>query len=172
MKRVATNPKPTRKILLAILMTMPLLVIGRIAVAKQSADGHWAGTTKVRCGSRLSAQERCNAIQNITFDLTQDGSKINGAYTCAYGTQDCLGMSRTGRITDASFDGKVLVMAVNMGNGSTCRFQGGLMHDEAKGSYSCKGLSAAERGTWKINRVSANAPAAAPQIPSLLRPSP
>ncbi|MGH7836858.1 MAG: hypothetical protein ACREQC_03415, partial [Candidatus Binataceae bacterium] len=88
--------------------------------------GHWAGTSKVRCGNRLSARERCNAIQNITFDLTQDGSKIGGAYTCAFGTQDCLALNHKGKITDASFDGHVLLIAVDMGNGSTCRFKGGL----------------------------------------------
>ncbi|HLW70166.1 MAG TPA: hypothetical protein VKS22_06045 [Candidatus Binataceae bacterium] len=150
---------------------LPLLLATRIAIASPSAAGHWAGTSKVRCGTRLSAQERCNAIQNITFDLTQDEAEVAGTYSCAYGTQNCLAMNRKGKITDGTFDGHSLMLSVDMGNGSTCRFKGGLKQKTGQGSYSCKGQSAAEQGTWKLHRVSAEAPAAPPKIPSLLRPN-
>jgi hypothetical protein len=144
----------------------------RQALADQTAslNGNWSGTTKVRCGSQLSAQERCNAYQHISFRLIQEGSKISGTYSCAFGTQPCLGLNESGNITGGSYDGKNLLLNIDMGNGSTCRFTGSLADDKGQGSYRCKGNGAAEQGTWRLHRGAKSTIPKEPLIPPILRP--
>ena len=159
--------------LLAILLVGAtfVLVISVRGDAASDVTGNWAGTTKVRCGSRLSAQERFNAFQNISFKLKQDGAKITGTYSCAFGTQPCLGLNESGTVVGGSYDGNNLLLNVDMGNGSTCRFKGSLSADKGQGSYHCKGSGAAEQGTWRIHRAAKSTIPQEPLIPPALRPS-
>jgi hypothetical protein len=158
----------TALLLLAMVLALP--PEGRAETKAQGLTGNWAGITKVRCGSRLIAQERCNAYQNISFRLIQEGSKISGTYSCAFGTQPCLAMNNSGNITGGSYDGMNLVLNVDMGNGSNCRFAGELGTDKGQGRYRCKGISAAEHGTWRLNRAPQSTIPKEPLIPPAIRP--
>jgi hypothetical protein len=132
-------------------------------------SGKWTGTSKVSCGSRMSKKERCNALQNITFVLKQDGSNLTGTYSCAFGTQDCLGLNEQGSVI-GSYDGTNFLANINMGNGSTCSFKGAVSATEGQGSYRCKGSTAAEQGTWRISRVGGKPVPKAEQVAPALRP--
>lgn len=132
-------------------------------------SGNWVGTSKVRCGGRLHRVGRCNALQNITFEIKQAGSKISGTYKCAFGTQDCLGLHERG-IVNGSFDGAKLIVTVDMGTGSTCQFKGGIASGTGQGSYSCSGSGGPEQGTWRIHREGTTAVPKAEQVPPALRP--
>jgi len=163
--------------LLRIALPLAATLIAAAAVGAKPADskvtGHWAGTTKARCGTQVSDHSRCSAVQNITLTLVQDGTKITGAYTCAYGNQNCRGLQETGVIIAGSLDGNQLAIAVQTPDKSTCRFTGLLSHDSGKGSYHCNGGSQlSERGSWRIHRSNEARPASTPQVPPLLRPPP
>jgi hypothetical protein len=162
----------SRRIALLLAAT---LIAAPPAVAKPAqgnVTSYWAGTTQARCGAMVSDNTRCNALQNITLTLIQDGTKISGAYTCAYGNQNCRGFQQTGTIVDGSLNGNQLAIAVQTPNRTTCRFTGLLSDDSGRGAYTCKGGSRpVERGSWKIHRTSTARPAASPHLPSLLRPS-
>jgi hypothetical protein len=131
---------------------------------------YWAGTTKVRCGPMSSDPTRCGAVQNITLTLVQDGSKVSGSYTCAYGNRNCRGMQEAGTVL-GTLDGNRLTVVVTTPDRSNCRFNGNLEQDSGKGNYHCTGGSQyQERGTWRIHRSTEAHPASTPQVPSLLRP--
>ncbi|HVN89438.1 MAG TPA: hypothetical protein VMT61_06475 [Candidatus Binataceae bacterium] len=130
------------------------LLLPAHARAQQATDitGKWVGTSKVRCGGRMNRLGRCNAVQNISFDFKQDGAKYNGDYTCAHGTQDCLGLHEKGKIVGGAFDGSVLTFRVDFGTGSTCTFKGGFTAAQGQGSYKCEGSGGPEHGTWRVAR--------------------
>lgn len=118
----------------------------------------------------VSDHTRCNALQNITLTLVQEGTKITGAYTCAYGNQNCRDLQQTGTIVDGSLKGNQLAIAVQTPNRTTCRFTGLLSRDSGNGGYNCKGGNRpVERGSWRIHRTSEAHPASTPQVPPLLR---
>jgi len=101
----------------------------------------------------VTDQTRCSAVQNITLTLVQDGSKVSGAYTCAYGNQNCRGMQEAGTISEGTLKGNQLELVIMTPDRSTCRFSGLLKHESGKGSYYCKGGSQLdERGSWRIHR--------------------
>jgi hypothetical protein len=159
-----------QRIGIAIVVAICLAAAAKISATEPSVAGRWTGTSKVRCGTLRSSPQRCNAVQSISFDLTQTGSKISGEYTCAFGTQDCIGLAHKGTVTEGTISGLTLQFAVNLGNGSTCRFKGGLKQDEIQGSYSYRGVTAPEHGTWRVHRASAGAPVPTPQASPLLAP--
>ena len=138
-------------------LAFAIMLLAAGARAAEPASGpstsHWAGTTKARCGPMVTDQTRCSAVQNITLTLVQDGSKVSGAYTCAYGNQNCRGMQEVGTISEGTLKGNQLELVIMTPDRSTCRFNGLLKHESGKGSYYCKGGSQLdERGSWRIHR--------------------
>jgi hypothetical protein len=143
-----------------------------VAQAQSNITTYWTGTTQAQCGSPMTDRTRCNAVQNITLTLIPDGTKIAGAYTCAYGNQNCRGHQETGKIVSGSLDGTQLAIVVQTPDGSTCRFSGIMSSDSGKGGYTCKGgKRPLERGSWRISRTTRKGAANVPREPSLLRPS-
>ena len=132
---------------------------------------YWTGTTEARCGSLVTDRARCGAVQNITLTLVEEGSKITGSYTCAFGTQNCRGMQNEGKVISGSLNGGRVEFAVLAPDGSTCRYTGLLAHDSGRGAYNCKGGSRlGERGSWTVNRSNEGSAAPTPQIAPLFRP--
>ncbi len=137
-------------------MALALLMFTAVAFAAGSNTGkittNWAGTTKARCGPLTTDHSRCNAVQNIKLTLVQEGSKITGSYTCAYGNQTCRGAQNTGNVTEGSLKGEQVMFVVTTPDKSTCRYTGLLMQRSGKGAYSCIGGSQLnERGSWRIH---------------------
>jgi hypothetical protein len=163
---------PNRLADIATLLVVLLIAWSTTVQGGQSTDigGKWAGTSKVRCGGRQNRPGRCNALQNITFDFQQEGSKVSGTYTCAFGTQDCLGLHEHGKLVGGSYEGKELIVTVDMGTGATCQFKGGVRAAEGQGSYSCRGSGGAEHGTWRIHRAGGVPVPKAESIAPALRP--
>jgi hypothetical protein len=140
-------------------------------LAAEKVTSHWAGTTRARCGIGVTDHRRCGALQNITLTFVQQGSKILGSYTCAFGNKNCRGMQEVGTIIDGSLTGERIEFAVMTPDRSTCRYTGLLANDSGKGNYNCKGGSElGERGSWNIHRSSEGHAAPTPQVPPLLRP--
>jgi hypothetical protein len=161
---------------IGIALPLAATLIAAAAGASEPVQGnltsYWKGTTQARCAAMVSDHTRCNAFQNITLTLVQEGTKITGAYTCAYGNQNCRDLQQTGTIIDGSLKGNQLAIAVQTPNRTTCRFTGLLSGDSGNGGYNCKGGSRpVERGSWRIHRTSEARPASTPQVPPLLRRS-
>jgi hypothetical protein len=157
--------------LLALALVTLLLASGARAAEPASTTTRWTGTTKARCGTLTTDHSRCSAVQNITLTLMQDGAKVSGSYTCAYGNTNCRGMQEAGKIEQGTLKGEQLELVIMAPDRSSCRFTGYLKHDSGKGSYFCKGGSQLdERGSWRIKRTTEARPASTPQVPPLLRP--
>ncbi len=89
--------------------------------------GLWKGTIRVFPCIGLREPGRCNAVNNISFTIIQDGSKISGHYTCAIGNYICRNgnADNSGKIVSGDANGKnirfnVLVPA----DVSNCRYTG------------------------------------------------
>jgi hypothetical protein len=153
---------------------MPFAAILIAAAAEPGSDtnkSYWAGTTQARCSAMVSDRTRCNALQNITLMLVQDGTKITGVYTCAYVNQNCRDLQETGTIVNGSLKGNQLMISVQMPNRTSCRFTGLLSSDSGSGSYNCKGGSRpVERGSWRIHRSNEAFSGSTPQLAPLFRP--
>src|SRR5271156_2266230 len=129
MPRLASMIEKARTAMRIALALVALLTLATVCAAGPTADkvtSHWAGTTKAGCAARVSDSSRCSAVQNITLTLVQEGSKILGSYTCAYGNQNCRGMQEVGKIIDGSLHDDLLEFTVLTPDGSTCRYMGSL----------------------------------------------
>jgi hypothetical protein len=166
---IGRPPRLLRALLVLAVALSPALARAA-GSAPENYTSHWAGTTQAGCGGLVTNPARCGAIQNITLTLVQQGSKITGSYTCAFGTQNCRSVQDVGKIISGSLRGEQLEFAVLTPDAVTCRYTGLLKHDSGKGAYNCKGGRFGERGSWRIHRSSKGAPAPMPQIPPLLRP--
>jgi len=160
------------RIALLVAVAIGAVAAGFAEPAQDNVTSYWSGTTQAQCGSAVTDRTRCNAVQNITLTLIPEGAKIAGTYICAFGTQNCRGLQETGTIVDGSLNGNQLAIAVQMPDGSTCRFSGVLSGDSGKGGYTCKGgKRPIERGSWRVLRTTKKGAASAPRAPSMLRPS-
>jgi hypothetical protein len=140
--------------ILALASATLLFAAGVRAADAAASIGKWAGTTQARCGTLTTDHSRCGAVQNITLTLMQEGAKVTGSYTCAYGNQNCRGMQTTGTIVQGSLKGAQLELVIVTPDRSTCRYNGLLQEDTGKGSYYCKGGSQLdERGAWRVKRA-------------------
>jgi hypothetical protein len=165
--------KDRKLVWLAALMAALVIsaTVPAAALAAEKVTSHWAGTTRARCGIGVTDHRRCGALQNITLTFVQQGSKILGSYTCAYGSQNCRGMQEVGTIIDGLLNGERIEFAVMTPDRSTCRYTGLLANDSGKGNYNCKGGSElGERGSWNIHRSTEGSAPPKPQVPPLLRP--
>ncbi len=120
-----------------------------------STVGVWEGLSLANCAT--SAPNRCNAENKVSITLLQgDGGKLQGLYTCGYGTMDCLGQNETGKIVDASLNGGQITARVQMPDGTSCVYTGrtvGTGGNAITGGYSCYGGGALiESGSWQGKR--------------------
>ncbi|MGH7934881.1 MAG: hypothetical protein ACREQN_17200 [Candidatus Binataceae bacterium] len=119
-----------------------------LSKADSEVIGVWRGTSLASCV--MTAPNRCNAQQKITFTLVQTNSGLGGYYTCAYGTLNCLSMNVSGKIVRTDLNGSRLTMRVQMPNGSSCRYTGMRKQSDINGGYTCsQGSAVIENGTWR-----------------------
>ncbi len=119
--------------------------------------GLWKGTIRVFPCLALVERGRCNAVNNISFTIIQDGSKISGHYTCSIGTYICRNgnADRTGKIVAGDASGKNIRFDVMVPDDvSNCRYNGvSVAPDQMRGAYTCyQGGSIAEQGSFNVTR--------------------
>lgn len=128
-------------------------VVPTVATPKSDIVGVYRGTTRAYCLHTIPG--RCNAVQDVTITLTEDGdSKILGSYQCSYGNQVCYNLNETGKVVSTSIDGSRLNVRVMMPDGSSCLFSGLKSDDTINGGYSCyQGGSLIEQGIWRAKKA-------------------
>jgi hypothetical protein len=115
--------------------------------------GVWEGTSVADCmGVEISDMGRCEATQNITLTMFQEGSKVSGYYRCAYGNQNCRNLAMTGVIKNGNMEGRRLMMRVMLEDGSMCYFTGIPAGDRLDGRYSCMTTGLFEQGRFRTQR--------------------
>jgi hypothetical protein len=131
---------------------------------EQSSDGHatryssvtgtWTGVSSADCmGDTTVNPGRCHATQNITLTMLQQGDKITGYYTCAFGTEVCRNLDETGVIRDVTMMGRRLMLRVMLTDGSMCFFTAMPSSGVMEGRYSClQGAGLVERGAFRTVR--------------------
>jgi hypothetical protein len=128
------------------------------AAAESGFTGLWEGTSTATCLPLQPDVSRCNAAQKITLQIFQEGSKLTGRYTCAYGNIVCRDSNNTGKIADGKVRDGGLSMRVLMPDGSSCLFNGRPSQSVAPskkvtGSYFCmQGGGYIEQGRFQIER--------------------
>jgi hypothetical protein len=149
-----------RFLILTVLMLAAAQWSAIIAARAQPAGdftGLWKGTIRVfPCRPGLE-RGRCNAVNNITFTIIQDGSKISGHYTCSIGNYICRNgnADKTGKIVSGDADGRNIRFNVMIPDDvSSCRYNGiSLAPGQMRGSYTCyQGGSIAEQGSFNVTR--------------------
>ena len=121
--------------------------------------GYWSGTKRVT-PCMFSSSGRCNAVNNITLTLTQQGDRIKGKYTCAYGNLNCRsgGSDDTGNIVSGRISGNEIRLSVIIpADVSNCYYNGRLTSPTTiGGGYSCyQGGGLLEEGMWEVTQASA-----------------
>jgi hypothetical protein len=115
--------------------------------------GVWEGQTWAGCAMATTASGRCNAQQKVTLTLIEGASGMTGFYRCAYGNSNCYDMNETGKIVDATLDGKRLTARVAMPDATSCLYTGLIAGNAINGGYSCySGGALIENGTWRGQR--------------------
>jgi hypothetical protein len=148
--------------------SLPLAVLFLTLVAIHSAaglasaqganvTGLWSGSTRVTPCAFSSG--RCNAVNNITLILKQQGDRIKGKYTCAYGNLNCRngGADDTGEIVSGRISGNEIRLSVVIpADVSNCYYNGRLASPTTiRGGYSCyQGGGLLEEGMWDAKQVS------------------
>jgi hypothetical protein len=135
-------------------------IFGTAGVAgAQAANvaGLWSGTSRVMPPCFFSAG-RCNAVNKITFNLTQNGEHIRGKYTCAYGNQICRkgGMDNQGKVVGGRVSSNQVRISIVIPNDvSNCYYNGMIYSaNSIRGGYSCyQGGELVEEGNWDVQRV-------------------
>jgi hypothetical protein len=153
----------------AILIAM-LLSFSACAAAKQPAadsspvnlTGTWRGEIRViPCPNDVISSEpgRCDAVNQITFNLRQKQSGLAGTYHCSIGTMVCRDENTTGygKVIGSDVSGRdVTVRVLLPGDLSTCLYNGLVSStNEMSGSYRCyQGGGLSEVGQWQVSRSS------------------
>lgn len=120
---------------------------------KPGLTGVWEGVSVANCGGvHLEDMGRCDATQNITLTMFQEGEKVTGYYRCAYGNQNCRNQAETGVIKNGSIVGRRLMMRVLLDDGSMCYFTGIPSGDHLDGGYSCGTTGLFEQGHFRTQR--------------------
>jgi len=119
----------------------------------------WTGTTRVTPPC-TSSSGRCNAVNNITLYFKQQGGRIKGKYTCAYGNLNCRNgdADNTGKIVSGRISGsEVRLSVVVPANLSSCYYNGRLASPSTiHGTYFCyQGGDLAKEGMWDVKHASA-----------------
>lgn len=119
--------------------------------------GLWKGTIRVFPCSAAVERGRCNAVNNVTFTIIQDGATVSGHYTCSIGTYICRNgnADNTGKIVGGSASGRNINFNVMVPSDvSSCRYNGiSLAPNQMRGAYTCyQGGSIAEQGSFNLTR--------------------
>jgi hypothetical protein len=119
--------------------------------------GLWKGTTRVFPCAGLRERGRCNAVNNVSFTIIQDGSKITGHYTCSIGNYICRNgnADNSGKIVSGDANGKnIRFNVVVPADVSNCRYTGiSISRDQMRGAYTCyAGGGIAEQGRFDVMR--------------------
>jgi hypothetical protein len=128
--------------------------------AGQESDftGLWEGTSTSACLPLQPDASRCNAVQKITLQLFQEGSRLTGHYTCAPGNMVCRDSNTTGTIADGKVRASGVDWRVMLPDGSSCLFngrpsQGNTAARKLTGSYFCmQGGGYIEKGRFQVER--------------------
>lgn len=121
--------------------------------------GQWEGESLVTDCNRgpTMSESRCLAENHITLSLLQDGTRLSGAYRCAFGNEICRngGADDAGDISLGFVRGDNVYVTVEIkGDGSTCRFNGRARGALLSGVYQCfQGGGIVEQGVWKTTRL-------------------
>jgi hypothetical protein len=92
--------------------------------------GTWQGELRViPCPTGILSNDsgRCDAVNQITFNLLQTDSSLLGTYHCAIGTRVCRDANTTdyGKVIDSSVSGRNVTLRVLLpGDLSTCLYNG------------------------------------------------
>jgi hypothetical protein len=120
--------------------------------------GRWEGESRVvDCTlSALLAFGRCNAVNHITFSLSQTGDELIGNYHCFYGNMICRngGADDAGNISSGWVRGDRVFLTIEIrSDGSTCRFNGHTSGARFAGGYQCyQGGGLVEVGEFHTSR--------------------
>lgn len=133
-------------------------VAGAPAAPGVNLSGVWRGQSiLIPCGWAAHSESICNAMNVITFTLTQSGSELGGHYACAYGNYICRhdGVDDAGYIASGHVHGRRLLMRVMIpADVSSCLFYGIFSAKRISGRYSCyEGGSVVEEGNWRVARI-------------------
>jgi hypothetical protein len=126
-------------------------------VSTADVGGLWTGTMRVTPCELATV--RCNAVNNVTFTLTQYGSQLTGSYACAAGNASCRhgGADDSGNITAGSVSGNQLNLLVKLpADKSDCYYNGASASSaQANGVYVCyRDGRMIEEGVWSLVRQS------------------
>jgi hypothetical protein len=118
--------------------------------------GLWSGTTRVQPPCLFSSG-RCNAVNNITFLFRQNGKRLKGKFTCAYGNMICRngGADNSGKIVSGKIAGSQIRLSVVVpADVSNCYYNGVFTSPTAiRGGYSCyQGGELIEEGMWNATQ--------------------
>lgn len=123
------------------------------AAQEANYTGLWAGTSTASCMPLQPNARRCNAVVDITLSIFQQGSKLTGHYTCAFGNMDCRDTNTTGTIADGKVRGGSAGLRVMLPDGSSCLFNGRRVQATITGSYFCmQGGGYIEQGRFQVQR--------------------
>jgi hypothetical protein len=125
--------------------------------------GLWEGTSTATCMPLQPDITRCNAVQKITLQMFQQGSKLTGHYGCAFGNMVCRDSNTTGTIADGKVRQGGVGMRVLLPDGSSCLFNGRPSsnaqnqrrgsQNQLTGSYFCmQGGGYIEQGRFQVER--------------------
>ena len=97
---------------------------------------------------------RCNAVQKIALQIFQDGSKLTGHYSCAFGNTVCRDTNTSGKIADGMAQPGGFALRVMLPDGSSCLYNGRVAQPrDIRGSYFCmQGGGYLERGNFQVQR--------------------
>ena len=116
-------------------------------------SGVWTGTSKV---TPPCTGSRCEAINNITLQLNQQGTDVSGGYTCANGTRVCRheGADDSGKISQGTITGDHLTLNIQItADLSNCYFDGTAISGKLSGVYRCyNGAALVEEGVFEVTR--------------------
>jgi hypothetical protein len=125
--------------------------------------GSWMGFLRASPCEILASSGRCNAVNNVTFRLNQDGSQLTGTYSCANGDTLCRhgGADDSGQVIAGSIsDSHQLNLSVIIpADVSNCYYSGATTSpNQATGVYMCyQGGLQVEEGVWNLSRTASEA---------------
>ena len=119
--------------------------------------GLWKGTLRVTPSLALRDRNRTGAVNNITFTIIQEDSKVSGHYTCAIGTQICRNgnADSTGKIVSGKASGNNIRFSVIVpADVSNCQYNGvSTSPGQMRGGYTCyQGGGFIEQGNFEVTR--------------------
>lgn len=121
--------------------------------ADPGVSGVWQGVSIANCEGDPSDPGRCNAEQQITLTMFQQGDAVTGFYRCGFGNQLCRHLDETGPIRDGTLRHTRLTFRVMLEDGSMCLFTGRPAADEFEGGYEClQGGGIIEQGIFQTRR--------------------